>query len=226
MHRVFHHRDHVGGAVSPTTSGLRLTRVLLGVNACQGRAGGVDEPNAVTYSDHAAFDGLDGGSCSTLPSEFEGGQIESVDGAARARLQAAVIAGRATSTAMATWTFSKLSKPLWRPDVLKLIGLSSSSSELQVLSFFRKADLDGSGSVTRDELTAFLLEKSAGGRHKPPELASPTSVTALEYTSRQSYGFDQTGWVVGGPGGRNLNAFIGSDALNRGDGLPKSTRLN
>ena len=39
------------------------------------------------------FDGLDGGSCSTLPPEFEGGQTESADGArSRSIAAAAVIA--------------------------------------------------------------------------------------------------------------------------------------
>ena len=106
--------------------------------------------------------------------------------------------------------------------MLKLIGLSSSSNERQVLAFFRQADLDGSGSVTRDELVEFLVEKGAGGRQKPPEavLASPTSVTALEYTSRQRYGGDQTGGVVGGPGGHNLNAFAGATRSIAATGSP------
>ena len=207
--------DDIGAPVNSRSAGRETLAKV-------GREVSMSPMRSPTLQITRVFDGLDGGSCSTLPPEFEGGQIESADGArSRSIAAAAVIAEACDVDGDGNLDLFEIVKTLlWRPDVLKLIGLSSSSSELQVLSFFRKADLDGSGSVTRDELMAFLLEKSAGGRHKPPELASPTSVTALEYTSRQSYGFDQTGWVVGGPGGRNLNAFTGATRSIAATGSP------
>ena len=49
-----------------------------------------------------------------------------------------------------------------RPHLLKPLGLFGHSTELQIWEMFQKIDADGSGSVTREELVAYLKKHQIG----------------------------------------------------------------
>ena len=75
---------------------------------------------------------------------------------------------------------------------------------LVLAEFFKKADADGSGAVTVDELTEFLIEKAAGKRRVARDADNTDAggngaVSYADYASRQTYGFDQSTFIDGGP---------------------------
>jgi hypothetical protein len=96
--------------------------------------------------------------------------------------------------------------------LLTLVGLKTTPTEFQIAEFFRRADVGGSGAITAEELTEFLVDKAVGRRRNMDDDAGVRgskggAITAQQYTNRQHYGFDQSGFIVGGPSGSTCNVF-------------------
>ena len=156
------------------------------------------------------FDVIDGGSRSTLKVSAvsaDGGLT--AEGMARVRAEAAgsarLLSRMCDEDGDGELNIIEIVRALMqRPHVLAVVGLASWSTEVRVLEFFKKADVDGSGSVTEAELTEFLVDKYIGKRRATllgTRDDSGLGVTAQEFMNRQTYGFDQTTFVCGGPGG-------------------------
>ena len=102
--------------------------------------------------------------------------------------------------------------------LLTLIGLTYISTEEKIAEFFLRADADGSGNITEEELASFLTDRFVGDRRHRGEDDAGQDVTHRDYVNRQTHGFDQSMFVVGGPTGHSLNPYASAERGVRANG--------